>query len=366
MGYARKSAVVCLAAGRWQVPVIRKAQELGYAVIAVDRNASAPGFGYSDERIDLSTWEAGPIIKRLAKLLDRYNLLGVLNRSSGLPVITAAEITAWCGLPGVPPASARQIVDKSSLFAACKPAGINAPNFTSVDIQTNLDSIEVTIPCVIKPSFSLVGKSGVTVISDRALLDTAVRKALNASSNGRANIEAYVPGFDVSLLALVKGRRLAPLVLLDELNRNNPDGSISGAGFAVPSRFVGQEEEQEIISLGAAIVDHFGLETTLFAMSCRCGEGAHPSLIEIHLDMGGDLVLDQLLPASTNFDFLAHYIRGLTGEGLAERTISFKPTALIFGHGNGLVSEREPTILHAQKRSDLEPLIAKACEEIHA
>lgn len=366
MGPPRKSAVVCLAAGRWQVPVIRKAQELGYAVIAVDRDAAAPGFDYSEEQLNLSTWEARPIIDRLGELSPRYHLRGVLNRSSGLPVVTAAEISAWYGLPGVPPASARQILDKSSLLAACHLAGIKMPHFTSLDRETNLASIEMTMPCVVKPALSQVGKNGVSLIEDHTQLAAAVHKAFSASGNGKVNIEGYVPGFDVSLLALVTQRCFTPLVLLDELNRRNPDGSVAGTGFAVPSRFAGREEEQRIVSLGAAIVRHFGLETTAFALSCRCEEGGYPSVIEIHLDMGGDLVLDRLLPASTDFDFFAYYIRGLAGEKLDEAKTAFRPTALIFGQGTGLVSEREPVILRAHQRSELADLIAEACEQIHA
>ena len=41
--------VVCLAGGKSQLIVVQKAKELGYAVLAVDRNPNAPCFALSDE-----------------------------------------------------------------------------------------------------------------------------------------------------------------------------------------------------------------------------------------------------------------------------------------------------------------------------
>ena len=42
------NAVICIAAGKSQVPVILKAKTLGYTIIAIDQNKKAPGFDFAD------------------------------------------------------------------------------------------------------------------------------------------------------------------------------------------------------------------------------------------------------------------------------------------------------------------------------
>ena len=46
-----KFALICLAAGKSQLPVIEKAKSLGYTIVAIDRNREADGFKYADYKI---------------------------------------------------------------------------------------------------------------------------------------------------------------------------------------------------------------------------------------------------------------------------------------------------------------------------
>ena len=45
---------VSIAAGANQIPLIKAAREMGYRVISVDQNTAAPGFIFSDIRIQES------------------------------------------------------------------------------------------------------------------------------------------------------------------------------------------------------------------------------------------------------------------------------------------------------------------------
>ena len=85
-------ALICIGAGKSQQPVISTAKELGYAIIAIDQNPSAPGFKIADEKLVLSTFDAIPLIESIKSLSQKYNIMGILNRSSGPPVVTAARL----------------------------------------------------------------------------------------------------------------------------------------------------------------------------------------------------------------------------------------------------------------------------------
>ncbi len=352
-----KPAIICMAAGKSQMIVIKKARELGFSVIAIDRNPDAPGFIFSDERIVQSTYEGKPIISQLHVLQDRYKLLGVINRSSGIPVVTTAEICRAFSLPGVPPASARCIIDKSRLMRLLKEHGIAAPSCHAVSSLAEIEKNRFPLPCVVKPSLSIVGKSGVRIVKDAHAIPHAVTAAKAVSMNGVVNIEAFVPGRNVSLMSVIQSGQLYPITLLDEINVVDKNGNIAGYGFAVPSLFTGQPEETRIINLAKKVVNAFGLDTTAFNMSCRCESGGVPKLIEIHLDLGGDMILEALFPASSSFDVLGSLIRSLTGRHTSYNNINFSPTAIVFREGEGLVSDRPYEILSAPDRISIEHMI---------
>jgi biotin carboxylase len=218
----------------------------------------------------------------------------------------------------------------------------------------DIDTARLRYPCVVKPALSLVGKSGVRVVKATDGLASAFREALKASINGVVNVEELVPGRNVALMAVVHEGRLSPITLFDELNSTDDGGSLRGVARVVPSVFSGRPEEERIVALGQKVVDQFGLDTTAFVMSCRCSQGGRPKLIEVHLEIGGDLVHDVLLPASTSFDVLAYVIQTLAGDSRHHETIEFRPAAVIFGQGEGLVSERPYDVLTAPSRAALE------------
>ena len=113
--YTNKIGVICIAAGKTQKPLILKAKSLGYIVIAIDRNRKAPGFKYADFKIYESTHNANAIIKVLREFKPKLKFIGILNRSSGPPVITAAKISKFFNLPGVPIKSAESLVNKDKM-----------------------------------------------------------------------------------------------------------------------------------------------------------------------------------------------------------------------------------------------------------
>lgn len=363
----KQKAIICLAAGRSQLIVIHKAKELGFAVIAVDQDAEAPGFALSDEQIVASTYEAAPILTKLAAFAGRYDIRGVVNRSAGPPVVTAALLAQALGLPGVRPEVARSVVDKGLLKAICRKGNLAVPLDQKLSSGADdADDSNIIWPCVVRPALSLVGKSGVQVVQERHMLAAAIKRAREASLNGRINIEQFIPGYNVSLHGFVDRGELQPLVLVDELNGFDNNGCIRGMGMAVPSRFDGTEDRRRIIASAQAIVALLDLGTTFCCISFRCQPKGAPTLIEIHLDLGGDLILDELMPESTNFDFLAYCIRGLAGYRQTPPLLQPRPVAVLFDEGEGLIRERSFRLLHGPDRQELERKVISHQENIYA
>lgn len=317
-----KNALIILGASKSSLLLIEKAKKLFHLII-VDRNPEAPGFDFADEKIVLSTYEAEPIISILTRLSEEYNFKGAVTRSSGIPVITMAKITREFNLPGIDPSVAEKIVFKDKLMEECKLLNISAPNHQRVNEIDDIDWTIIEYPIILKPSLGLIGKKGVQKIKNKDELIERFEYTKKSSYTEYVDVETFENGHDIILMAFSVNGKLYPVVLLDEINRFNEKGFVEPIGIRIPSDF--DKEKLEICKFAQNIITKFNLGNSVFLMSCRYNFDKSIKLIEIHLDLGGDRILDELLPKSSNIDFIELAIKVVTGEILEPIQIKFSP-----------------------------------------
>lgn len=353
----KKKAVISLAAGEQQLLVINKAREMEYAVIAVDRNPQAPGFAFADEKICLTVYESQPIIGRLKSMLDSYEFKAVLTRSSGPSVVSAATIAEAFGLPGIAPEVAKTIIHKSDFIETCHRLSIPAPKHLVFSGNENLNLEEVGLPCVVKPSLSLIGQKAVRFVHSQEQLSREISDVNSASFDHRIEVESFEQGYDIILVSMVSKGELIPLVLLDEINRITETGKIKRQAIAGPSVFTGTMLEERILTLARNLIKSLAIDTTPFLLSCRSESNGFPKIIECHLDLGGDRILDVLFPAMTEFDFVKFAIDVMTGQPLSLVQAEFKPTAILFdeaeNEGCKIITGRDYHAFKKEVRPDL-------------
>src|SRR3972149_2839537 len=101
----KKKSIIILGAGVMQIPLIKKAREMGLFVIATDKNPAAEGFAHADLPITLDIKDALAHARWAIENRERHNISGVV---AGADVaITAAPTSTPLGLPRVPLAVAR-------------------------------------------------------------------------------------------------------------------------------------------------------------------------------------------------------------------------------------------------------------------
>ena len=116
--------LLVLGAGPAQVGLLRAARERDLFVIAVDRDASAPGFAYADKRALVST-EDEPAVDRLARA---ENVDGIISPGADWPVGVAARVAARLGLPHpIDAATAAIVTTKSRQRERFAAAGVPQP-----------------------------------------------------------------------------------------------------------------------------------------------------------------------------------------------------------------------------------------------
>ena len=355
----KKSAIICLAAGKSQEQIIIKAKSLGYIVVAVDKNPNAPSFRYVDIKICQSTYDADAIIKELDLLKDVYQWVGILNRSSGPPVVTAAKLCEHFNIPGIPIESAQVLVNKDMLRVACSKYDIPSPKYEIY----NIDKCETVscdeFPVVVKPALSLIGKSGISIVRSKKELNSSIKYAIENTINEKIVIEEFLEGPDLSLVSFVKDGKLCSICLLDEINIEKKNSTIAGKGFKIHPL---DENNWTLKShkIAQRIIDTFRIERSAFMVSFRADSKGNLRLIEVHLDLGGDLLIEEIFPKAFSFDFLWLAVEMAAGNAECPNNFNIKPTAIFYDDGDELLTNRGYQVFTADSHQLLEEKILEA------
>ena len=202
MGDMKKKAVMILGAGVMQIPMIKKAKEMGLFVIASDRNSKAEGFIEADLALTLDIKNAEAHARWAAENKDTYNISGVV---AGADVaITAASVSSALGLPGIPVEVAERSNNKSLMKERWLKDGIPTPWAEEVTtLQEARDAIKKTgLPCMVKAIDNAASRGSRRIDTIDELSDALI-DAKEHSTTGTALIEEFVEGPEQSVELIV-------------------------------------------------------------------------------------------------------------------------------------------------------------------
>ncbi len=316
----RKSLLV-YGAGRNQLPLLEAGRRAGWRIIAVDRDAHAPGRSLADRFLCLSLRDHEAIEKELA----REKLVGVVARiTDHVGLESACRIARDHRLASVCPDLFAAATRKTALAGHCRRAGLRTPERRSPSDPALFEQG----PVILRPDVTIRGKAGIRRVDSADALERALPGIRSLSGNGEVDVSRWIDGTDVSILVHLdrgRGRRLA---LWDEWVALDVEGIIRGAGCGMPSLF---EKETRVID---GVVDRlaraFPESRGLVALSLRIDDANRPWIIEIHLGIGGDGIADRLLPAALpGFDTFEILARTQAGERIDPPDVPARPRALL-------------------------------------
>ena len=356
----KTNALICLAAGASQLTLIKKAVSLGYAVISIDINPKAIGFNFSTVSIISSTHDSKNIINHLEEISNRFIFKGILNRSSGIPVITSAQIADHFKINYYPINSAKIVLNKHLFFKELSDYKITIPK-TRIISSKNKNKLSINeFPLILKPSLSEVGKSGVIKVKSHRELENSLAKSFSVSINNHLIAQEFIDGYDIVLISFVQNRVLKPISFVEEINVFHKDKEAKGAGVMIPAR-INDEIKNKIIDISEKIIKNLKINTSPFMISFRVS-GSTPYPMELHLDFGGDLILDVLLPNSLNLNIIEAGIKLMAGENfIISNNLLERPTSVIYYPGIKLNSEKDYYII---KKDTIEEVLISVNEKI--
>ena len=179
-----------LGGSRYILPVIKAAHDLGVYVITCDYLPDNIAHRFSDEYCNVSIVEKDAILEKAIRL----KIDGITSFACDPGVLTAAYVAEKLGLPSVGSYEAVSILQNKGRFRRfLEDNGFNVPkarSYRDADVAIS-DADYFNWPIVVKPVDS-AGSKGVTKVTDRGQMKTAIVNAVNNSFSGEFIVEDYL------------------------------------------------------------------------------------------------------------------------------------------------------------------------------
>jgi biotin carboxylase len=218
-------SVLFVGAGRHQRRAIEHARGRGLRVVAVDRNADAPGLAAADVAAVVDFTDVAAV----TEVGRQHRVDGLLTVSADRAVPVVAAVAEALGLPGIGTETAQRMTHKLAMRGALSAAGVPQPPFAALHSVEDADAAlaQSGIPAVLKPVDS-GGQRAVFRVESAADLVRDLAEALAESPTHEAMVEAFVDGIEMN--GIVISRRGEP-TLLTLSDRLRPPGIGFGVGW---------------------------------------------------------------------------------------------------------------------------------------
>ena len=294
--------LLVLAAGILQVPIIKRAREMGYYVIAADGDPNACGLQYADKAIVVNITSE----EEMLRVAREEDIDGVIHPCSEVSMNVMGRINDELGLSGISKEQAIRATNKHLMREAFE-AG-NAPSPKSILTDSAEDAWnrlqhDFDTNAILKPSRNSGSRGIAKVTRDIAKeeFEELYNVALNESRDKSVLIEQFIEGPEFSIEIIVWNGNVHVLTVTDKKTTGAPH--FVELGHNQPS--CRTAEEVEILKAAAvAGVKALGVN------NCACHaeaklQGGKTYLMEIGARMGGDFISTVLTQLSTGVDMIA-------------------------------------------------------------
>lgn len=303
--------LLVLAAGLLQLPVIKKAREMGYYVIAADDDPDAPGMALADKAI-----VPGGLMdeERMVALAKEEHINGVIHPCSEVAMNVMGRINDELHLSGISKEIAIRATNKHLMREAFEKYGAPSPkSILTKDEEDAWDSFcnEFDTNAILKPSRNSGSRGIAKVVKgiSKEEFDNLYRRALDESRDHQVLIEQFIEGPEFSVEVIVWKGEPHVLAVTDKKTTEAP--YFVELGHNQPSLF--PKDIQQKLKEGA-IAGCKALGLTNCAAHCELKiQNGEAYLMEIGARMGGDFISTELTHLSTGIDMVAATIDVVLG-----------------------------------------------------
>ena len=196
--------IMILGAGIYQVPLIRKAKELGFETVVVSIPGNYPGF----KEADIVYYENTVDSEKVLQIAEKEGITGICTAGTDVAIISLGIVCDALGIPGLSENAARITTDKMLMKEAFKAHGVSTAPFEEVKVDADMISIEkvcesISYPVIFKAVDSS-GSRGITKVESKADIPRAYKNIMGVTKRGFFLIEKYLIGEEYGAQAFVQ------------------------------------------------------------------------------------------------------------------------------------------------------------------
>ena len=337
-----------------EVPIIKKAKELGYYVVTTGNMPNLVGHQYADEYIpaDYSDKEA------ILKICQENDILRIISCANDFGVLTSAYVAEKMGWPGHDTYENAMIMHHKDLFKKyCIEKDIPSPrslSFTKKEEALNYAK-ECEYPIIVKAN-DLTGGKGILHADNVEEAVEAIENAYNKSRDKKIIVEPYIIGKQQSFTAFVIDRKVKVYTSNNCLSIVNP---YLIQAETLPAEGIDQIKGQ-LISIIESIVEDLDLKDGILCLQYIVRDG-QPYIIEMMRRCFGNQFLT-LSEMFTGFPWHEAYIRNALGESISDIPIG-EPELKYCGHF-GVFAPRNGKVVSYKIPEDVESHVFKRIEMV--
>lgn len=197
--------LMIMGAGIYQVPLIRKAREMGIYTIAVSIPGNYPGFAVADEVCHINTVDYEAVLK----VAREKQIDGIVTAGTDVAVITIGKVCDELGLKGLSFEAARIASDKMLMKECYEAGGVRSARFRRVGLEEDPRQAvrELSYPLIFKAVDSS-GSRGITRVNDPSGIPGAVEAVKAITRKDYYIVEEFLEGEEFGAQAFVYDGKL--------------------------------------------------------------------------------------------------------------------------------------------------------------
>ena len=297
-----------LGAGIYQVPLIRRAKEMGLEVVVVSYPGPYPGFAEADLAVYVDTTDADGILAAAkSEAID-----GIITTGTDVAMRSLGRVCDALGLSGISELTALNVTDKAHMKQVLRAGGVHTSPFEVVRTLEEAQDAAVSIgyPAMVK-ACDVSGSRGVTKVAEPEGLAAAFDAALAATHRDYVIVEGFVAGYEIGVDGYVHDGGLALFAPHDKFVARFGDVTVpSGHAFPLSGDQALRDRVREELERCIAVtgMEHCAVNgdfmvapdgsVHVIEIGGRCGATCIPELISIH----------------TGIDYYEQMIRGALGD----------------------------------------------------
>lgn len=321
--------ILIIGAGFLQTFVIKKAREMGYHTITIDKNPNSIGFKYADEYSVVDIIDKNACLKYAAS----KNIDGVLTAATDYGVLSAAFVAKHLNLPGLDYSVSEIVKNKYAVRKRIYEKKVDdLEQFYKIGDSSELNKVKdnIQFPVMIKPCDGS-GSKAINKVDGVSGLKGACEEAIKSSLIGKALIEDFIDGKEYGVESFVYNGEVHVLGVIGKRVTTPPVYAEVGHFFPVCITF--EDKVKEVVKNAIKAI---GINFGAVNMDIIITDDERVFIIDIGARMGGNLIGSHIIPYGTGIDYIEILIRTAVGDpvelkpkspnmNVATRLLTLKP-----------------------------------------